>query len=684
MKLSELNLFKTERPTGKKFGVMALIGLTLVPALLAASFQWTQADATENLDKIEAAVVNLDQPVTVDGEIVPLGRLLVMRLTDAESSPINIKWTLTDAEDAQEGLDSGRFATAVTIPETFSADATSVSLMEPDKVRPALLDVRTSTTAGLIDPTIGHAVSSTITSALNTELATEYVKNIFMQFRDMKKKLGKAVWGSGKLAGGLDQAYDGSLQLVEGLNKLAWGTDKVADGNEMLAEGLGQAADELRGAPAKIQLLADGAHMVKDGLHELNDNVQVYRSQLRDVTDLARDVHVRTGPQQKALANLQGSLDQLDQDLAVAVDTCKAQEVKDPGCERILALDSQIGTVRDQLGVDPNGELVKDLLAALDDLGYYANQADAAFAGINALTWGASKVAGGVDVLNEQMPKLVDGIIMAADGSAKLAWGARQVADGAALGAEKAAAMPGGMDQLRDGAYQLHDGLEQGAEQIPGFTKDESAAMAAAMAAPVQPFDPILPDPDLSAGYFTALALAIGALVVFMLIRAVPKHTVSSSRNAYSLMLQAYWPALVIAALQTVAIALALQVSMDLSVLRLAAFAGVVFLAAATMYAVGQALVAALGGAGRFLAILVIAISAPTALVSTTPEFLQVLVGLTPISPTIDALRGVITGANIAPEITTLLVWWVAGLAVTVASITRDRQVKVSAVVQTA
>lgn len=683
MKLSNLNLFRTERPTGKRFGVMALIGLTLIPALLAASFQWTQADATENLDKLKAAVVNLDQPVTVDGEFLPLGRLLVMRLKD-QDSPINIDWVLTDEQDAEDGLDSGKYATAVIIPETFSADATSVSHMEPSKVRPAVLDVRASTTAGLIDPTIGHAVSSTITSALNTELAKEYVKNIFMQFRDMKKKLGKAVWGSGKLAGGLDQAYDGSLQLVDGLNKLAWGTDKVADGNELMAAGLAQAAKKVQGMPEKIQLLSDGATMVSDGLNALNDNVQVYRGQLRDVTDTLRDVSVQTRAQRAQASAVSAQLDELDSQLAGTVALCRAQETKDPACVQVLELSESIEDARAGLALDSNAALLTAVLAAMDDLDYYADQADGALSGINRLAWGAGRVAKGVQKLNEATPQLVDGIMMAADGSQELAWGARKVADGAALGAEKAAEMPQGMDMLRDGAYQLHDGLEQGHEQIPAFTNKESALLAGAMAAPVTPFIPALPDPDLSAGYFTALALAIAALVVFMLIRAVPQHAVSSSKNAFQLALQAYWPAFVIAALQTVAITAALQVSMDLALGTLAAFAGVVFLAAATMYAVGQALVAALGGAGRFLAILVIAISAPTALVSTAPEALRVLVDLTPISPTLDALRGVITGTNVAPELTSLLVWFIAGLAVTVASITRDRQVKVSAVMQRA
>ena len=107
-------------------------------------------------------------------------------------------------------------------------------------------------------------------------------------------------------------------------------------------------------------------------------------------------------------------------------------------------------------------------------------------------------------------------------------------------------------------------------------------------------------------------------------------------------------------------------------------------LAALVFSAVSQALVAALGGSGRFVALFAIAVSAPTALISTTPEALQTLIGLTPIAPTISALRGVITGANIGAEITGLLVWGLIAIVVTIISITKERQVSVRALARLA
>ena len=93
---------------------------------------------------------------------------------------------------------------------------------------------------------------------------------------------------------------------------------------------------------------------------------------------------------------------------------------------------------------------------------------------------------------------------------------------------------------------------------------------------------------------------------------------------------------------------------------------------------------AALGGGGRFVALFAIAVSAPTALISTTPTWLQTLIDLTPIAPTIDALRGVITGGNIAAQLTALIVWGVIALVVTTASITKERQVSVKALARLA
>ena len=62
-----------------------LLGLLLVPLTVAGLFLWGLWNPTERLGTVTAAVVNLDEPVEVDGQLVPLGRVLAAELIDGGS-----------------------------------------------------------------------------------------------------------------------------------------------------------------------------------------------------------------------------------------------------------------------------------------------------------------------------------------------------------------------------------------------------------------------------------------------------------------------------------------------------------------------------------------------------------------------------------------------------------------------
>ena len=53
--------------------LLTLVGLVLVPLLVAGGFLWATWDSDSRLDKVEAAVINLDEPVKLIGQLVPLG-----------------------------------------------------------------------------------------------------------------------------------------------------------------------------------------------------------------------------------------------------------------------------------------------------------------------------------------------------------------------------------------------------------------------------------------------------------------------------------------------------------------------------------------------------------------------------------------------------------------------------------
>ncbi|MBP6685988.1 MAG: YhgE/Pip domain-containing protein, partial [Leucobacter sp.] len=119
---------------GKRISWTTLLGLLLVPLTVAGLFLWGLWSPSDRLDTVTAAVVNEDEPIELDGQLVPLGRVLAAELISGgdtggagDEPRQNFSWVLTDSEDAAAGLADGRFATSITIPKSFSAAATSLS-----------------------------------------------------------------------------------------------------------------------------------------------------------------------------------------------------------------------------------------------------------------------------------------------------------------------------------------------------------------------------------------------------------------------------------------------------------------------------------------------------------------------------------------------------------------------------
>ncbi|HYF72049.1 MAG TPA: hypothetical protein VD864_04465, partial [Nocardioides sp.] len=115
-----------------------LLALVLLPALVAAMALWSLGGRVADTDRISAAVVNLDEPVTTGSgdrrQTVAAGRLLAAGLTspaEDAAEDARLDWQLTDAADARAGLDAGRYDAVVTIPADFSSTVAALSRNEP-------------------------------------------------------------------------------------------------------------------------------------------------------------------------------------------------------------------------------------------------------------------------------------------------------------------------------------------------------------------------------------------------------------------------------------------------------------------------------------------------------------------------------------------------------------------------
>lgn len=249
-----------------------LLGLLLVPLTVAGLFLWGLWNPTERLGSVTAAVVNLDEPVEVDGQLVPLGRVLAAELiggsersersTDAGAERQNFTWVLTDAADAKAGLDDGRFATVITIPKNFSAAATSLS-DGPSGARTATIEVAESDRGRLLDTALSGIVTQTATRVLNQQLGEQFVGSVFVGMTGLRDGISEAADGATKLADGGDELAEGMSGLADGTGKLDTGMQQLASGARAAAGGGSvlseKTAEYVNGVAAALSGLQQGA-----------------------------------------------------------------------------------------------------------------------------------------------------------------------------------------------------------------------------------------------------------------------------------------------------------------------------------------------------------------------------------------------------------------------------------------
>ena len=246
----------TRRP-GKRVSPLTIVGLILVPLIVAGLLIWGLWNPGDRLHTVTAAIVNNDQPVTVGGQYVPLGRQLSAGLVNGGGSDgaTNFTWVLTDAVGAAKGLTSGNYVAVVTIPQNFSAAATSPA-GNASQAEQATIDVATSDKSLLVDNAISSAITSTAATLLGRQLTTNYLQNVYLGFNTLSDQLAKAASGAKDLATGTFTLADGATQL--------------ASGASALAAGLSTLAGQTSGLPTQTSQLSDGAAQTNAGAGQVS------------------------------------------------------------------------------------------------------------------------------------------------------------------------------------------------------------------------------------------------------------------------------------------------------------------------------------------------------------------------------------------------------------------------------
>lgn len=246
--------------------LLALVAL-LVPVALVATMLASQWDPASRAADVTAAVVNHDEPVTIDGQLTPLGRQLAAELVKGSRSRGGWTWVVTDSDDAAAGLDAGTYAAVVTIPETFSADATSFA--DGDGARQARIDVETAQGSTATRDLVTTALADAATVGLGRQLTQTFVEQVLVGFSTTGDQLGEAADGAHQLADGAGKLADGQQKLADGADSLASGTVTLADGLGTLATGAGSAASGATTLATGAGSLATGAKDLASGARDL-------------------------------------------------------------------------------------------------------------------------------------------------------------------------------------------------------------------------------------------------------------------------------------------------------------------------------------------------------------------------------------------------------------------------------
>lgn len=611
----------SERP-----GRLTVVGLIVAPLLIGGILAWALAMPVANLDRVTAAIVNDDVPVTVNGQTIPLGREFAAALMDpaaggsdpsptptaSSSSPApalssssspspsaspgddlegsdgsvtqrTLDWVLTNADEAAAGLASGRYAAIVTIPDDFSANATSMSGPAADAVR-ATVEIVTTPASAWLDPALTTAVTESAVDTLNTQLISRYLGQVYTGFNTIDEQIGDAAEGAQQLATGAASAAAGADELAAGTAGLADGLASLESGTASLADGLTELAALTAGLPGQTAEVARGADAVAAAVGTASSRLDAVAAEFA----------------------------------AVVTALC---ETPRRACDRAEATLAELEAVVEQ---------------------------------VDALDAGARQVADGDDALAAAMPPLAASVDAAAAASTDIAAGAASASDGAVTLADGASELAGGTQQVDAGAAQLADGLEQAAEQIPTYSDTDIATLSSVVARPVDLAGAPGGAGVQSVPLFTMLALWLGGLVIALGVQAVPTRMLLTGARSGAIALRAVATPAALGAAQGFVVALVVLGSTAVTPMQWLAFTvGAVFLGAVFTLA-NQGLAAAFGGAGRLIALAIALVALAAGLASTVPPLLTTLQSRLPTGWGLDLLLAALTDQ-------TALGWFAAG-----------------------
>ena len=147
-----------------KVALAVIIGLCVVPSLYAWVNIYAAWDPYANTGNVPVAIVNEDDGTVLNGKQINAGKNVVKELKHND----NIDWKFLEKEDAEDGLESGKYYAMIEIPKDFTEGL--ITLISTDPEKPTIIYKSNEKL---------NAIANKITSAAETTL-TAQIKSTFV------------------------------------------------------------------------------------------------------------------------------------------------------------------------------------------------------------------------------------------------------------------------------------------------------------------------------------------------------------------------------------------------------------------------------------------------------------------------------------------------------------------------
>lgn len=250
-----------------KFLIIVIIAIITIPSLYTIIFLGSMWDPYGSVENLPVAIVNNDKKVTYNGAELNIGKELIDNLKENYFMDFNF----VDEKTANEGLTNGTYYMVITIPENFSANATTVMDEKPTKME---LAYETNPGRNYIASKMSETALNKIEDNISKKVTEVYTKTVYEKINDIGNGMEKAADGTGKIKKGMSDLSAGNQKITRNLNKMELGTLSFKNGTKKLESGMLQYTNGVSTVKTGSKELSDGINTLASGANTLSAGVE--------------------------------------------------------------------------------------------------------------------------------------------------------------------------------------------------------------------------------------------------------------------------------------------------------------------------------------------------------------------------------------------------------------------------